>query len=84
VHAPVSKLVWCATAAGSLLCRAYKAQFRAALTPRGLARGELWRLLTTNLVCSTPGEAVCGKGSHSSTSQLNWSRVCHKKTPYTP
>ena len=24
------------------------------------------------------------RGSHSSTSQLNLSRVCHKKTPYTP
>jgi len=25
-----------------------------------------------------------GRGLHSSTSQLNLSRVCHKKTPYTP
>jgi len=25
-----------------------------------------------------------GRGSHSSTSQFNLSRVCHKKTPYTP
>jgi len=24
-----------------------------------------------------------GRGLHSSTSQLNLSRVCHKKTPYT-
>jgi hypothetical protein len=27
---------------------------------------------------------MLGRGSHSSTSQLNLSRVCHKKTPYTP
>jgi hypothetical protein len=27
---------------------------------------------------------VAGRGLHSSTSQLNLSRVCHKKTPYTP
>jgi hypothetical protein len=25
-----------------------------------------------------------GRGLHSSTSRLNLSRVCHKKTPYTP
>jgi len=28
--------------------------------------------------------AVPGRGLHSSTSQLNLSSVCHKKTPYTP
>ena len=27
---------------------------------------------------------ACGRGLHSSTSLLNLSRVCHKKTPYTP
>ena len=27
---------------------------------------------------------LMGRGLHSSTSQLNMSRVCHKKTPYTP
>jgi hypothetical protein len=27
---------------------------------------------------------VEGRGLHSFTSQLNLSRVCHKKTPYTP
>ena len=27
---------------------------------------------------------VVGRGLHSSTYQLNLSRVCHKKTPYTP
>ena len=31
-----------------------------------------------------PEEAFPGRGLHSSTSQLNLSRVCHKKTPYTP
>ena len=27
---------------------------------------------------------VIGRGLHLSSSQLNLSRVCHKKTPYTP
>jgi hypothetical protein len=28
--------------------------------------------------------ALMGRGLHSSTSQPNFSRVCHNKTPYTP
>ena len=32
----------------------------------------------------TAATAILGGGLHSSTFQLNLSRVCHKKTPYTP
>ena len=39
---------------------------------------NLWGGLA--LVC----DAVNGRGLHSSTSQLNSSRVCHQKTPNTP
>jgi magnesium-transporting ATPase (P-type) len=30
------------------------------------------------------GDEADGRGLHSFTFQLNFSRVCHKKTPYTP
>jgi hypothetical protein len=30
------------------------------------------------------GNEIHGRGLHSFISQLNLSRVCHKKTPYTP
>ena len=33
---------------------------KVALTPRGLERGELWRLFTTNVVFTSPGEALFG------------------------
>ena len=45
-------------------------------SPRPLAAASCRRLA----VGSTPGD----RGLHSSTLQLNLSRVCHEKTPYTP
>ena len=60
VNAPVSKLVACGTAAASLLAHVMRAHHAVALTPRGLNRGELWRLLTSNLVFTSPGEALFG------------------------
>jgi len=40
-----------------------------------------WR--EANVIAKRLGD-VYGGGLHSSTSQLNLSRVCHKKTTYTP
>ena len=37
-----------------------------------------------NTYQSAMGKQAMGRALHSSTPQLNLSRVCHKKTPYTP
>jgi len=47
-----------------------------------LPTGRSWLLLRT-AVQERKRTNTGGRGLHSSTSQLNLSRVCHKKTPYT-
>lgn len=60
MNAPVSKLITYGTAAASLLTHVMRAHHAVALTPRGLHRGELWRLVTANVVFTSPGEALFG------------------------
>ena len=50
-------------------------------TSRVLWHRMTWRMCVSSLACGPESEPIVfvGRGLHSSTSQLNLSRVCHKK-----
>eukprot|EP00163_Fabomonas_tropica_P033336 TRINITY_DN8701_c0_g3_i1.p1 TRINITY_DN8701_c0_g3~~TRINITY_DN8701_c0_g3_i1.p1 ORF type:complete len:308 (+),score=37.47 TRINITY_DN8701_c0_g3_i1:339-1262(+) len=60
VNAPVSKLLVLGTGGASLLASVFKSHAKLHLSVEGLTRGQLWRLVTSQLVFTSPSEILFG------------------------